>query len=331
MLFARMNKAFATSLLISMACLFTLSACSDTTLNQDTGALSQDDNAPNQDSITSLNEGSGSQNQDSGMLSTIGSCVRSYGSYPGWVQQYHSFPPDQIDYTLWTHILHFAMYPTGKGRLENGEITDAGADAAVVSGHTAGVPVVLVVGGEDYGNEFITATDDAHRSQFIADIVDRINRHGYDGISVDWEENIPGHEDQLIALVRELRIAMDEINPGLLLMIDVVTGLVSPQIVAQIENEVDTVNIMSYWDDGENQVEDYIAAGIPASKIILGIGLSPGLTDQTAGDIDNKISIVSKHNLRGLEIWTMGDFNGSDDPRMQPLRDAVVNTAHLCP
>ncbi|HID82126.1 MAG TPA: hypothetical protein EYH06_08505 [Chromatiales bacterium] len=333
-----MNKLFTVFLFIFMAGVF-LSACSDTTLNQDSNptgqdsgaALSQDnDNTMNQDNVTSLSQDGSAQNSGGEMLSAKNSCVWSIGSYPGWVQEYQPLPPDEIDYSLWTHILHFAMYPTSDGRLGNGEIFDAGADAAVAAGHAAGVPVVLVVGGEDYGNEFVIATDDAHRSQFITDIVDRVKRHGYDGISVDWEERVPGHEDQLIALVRELRTALDKINSDLLLLIDVVSGLVPPPVVAQLVDDVDTINIMSYWDDGEDQVEDYIAAGVPASKIVLGVGLSPGLVDQTPEDIENKIAIVIKHDLRGLEIWTMGNIIGPDDPRMQPLRDVVANTAQLC-
>ncbi len=152
------------------------------------------------------------------------SCYWSLGSYPGWIQS--RYRPDELDYTPWTHLMHFAMYPTWDGRLGNGEISDSNADAAVEAAHEAGVPIILVVGGEGYGSQFTIATDEAHRAQFVSDIVDRISKHGYDGISVDWEEYVHGHEAQLIALVRELRIALDSVDDGLFWLIDVIVGLV---------------------------------------------------------------------------------------------------------
>lgn len=255
-------------------------------------------------------------------------CVWSIGSYPGWIQHY--LPPEEIDYTPWTHILHFAMYPTHSGRLGNGEILDTEADAAVSAGHAAGVPVVLVVGGEGYGDEFIVATDEVHRPQFIQDIINRVTNHGYDGISVDWEENVAGHEDQLIALVQELRNALDGINTNLLLLIDVVEGLVPPSVVAQIVDDVDSVNIMSYWDEGVDQVDAYLASGIPASKIVLGVGLSHDYFDLTPEHVENKISIVKNLKLRGLESWAMHDIDDWNDPRLQPLRDLLADADNFC-
>lgn len=255
-------------------------------------------------------------------------CFWSMGSYPGWIQD--EMPPESIDYTPWTHIFHFAMYPTAQGRLGLGEITEAQADAAVVEAHNAGLSIVLVVGGEDTGSEFVIATDDSHRAQFITDIIDRVNQHGYDGAIIDWEENVDGHEDQIIALTRELREAMDAVDPDLLLSMDVIVGLVAPWIVDTVEPELDSVNIMSYWDDGTDQVDAYIAAGVPASKIILGVGLSSDYADRTQAHVENKIAIVHDRGLRGIESWAFHDLDGWSDPRLVPMREAVSDARDRC-
>src|SRR5205823_4402646 len=78
------------------------------------------------------------------------------GYYPGWVQNTGSeyLPPDAVDYSAVTHIMHFALWPTADGSLDS---TSSCHDPNCVGGthstsiiqatHAAGKQVLIVVGG----------------------------------------------------------------------------------------------------------------------------------------------------------------------------------------
>jgi hypothetical protein len=244
----------------------------------------------------------------------------SIGSYTGWAD----WSPEDVDYSPFTHIMHFAMLPDAVGNLEEGYTgTSEEITQVVDEAHAHGIPVILVIGSEGEGPDFVTATSNENREHFVQEIVDAVVSNGYDGASVDWEEEVVGHEQQLINLVRELRTALDQVDPSLILMLDVISGLVPPSLAAEVVEDVDTINIMSYWDNGIDEVNVYTEAGVPAEKIILGIGLSWDYFDLTTEHVVEKIQTVRDYGLRGVESWAFHDIESWDDPRLVPLLEAV--------
>ena len=73
-----------------------------------------------------------------------------------------------------------------------------------------------------------------------------------------------------------------------------------------------------------SSVAAYTQAGIPASKLLLGIGVSSGYYDSTRARVAAKVHYVENHGLKGTLLWQPGDLNTyRTDPRLIPLRQMV--------
>jgi chitinase len=246
----------------------------------------------------------------------------SIAFYPGWVQ--NRIPASAIDYSPWTHIFHFGMYPGSRGEvlLADMQCTAYPPDA-VARAHAAGKKIVLVIGGESTGPAFTTATSSTYRATFVKNIVATMQRYGYDGVDVDWEEGVI--DAQLVALMQELRTTLNALGTAPLLTIEVISGLVAPATAAKVSGLVDAVNVMSYWSSGLDQFTAFHDAGVPASKIVLGIGLASVYRDTTQALVQAKVDLARQYGMRGVDGWQLGDLTGSTDPRLVPLRNLVAS------
>lgn len=218
--------------------------------------------------------------------------------YAGWMQG--TLPPDKIDYAALTHVIHFALVVKSDGTLDdqgNG-VTAASATAAVQAAHAAGRTILISVGGAGSAPGFRGATKSATRAAFIANIVQLVSSRGYDGVDLDWEPLEASDEAQLVALVQELRAALDKKSVKLLLTAAVAWR---PALIAKVHTLLDQINVMTYdmsgawpgwvtwhnapiYDGGctfqstgkpvpsaDAQIGSFIAAGIPVGKLGIGI------------------------------------------------------------
>ncbi|MGH2962124.1 MAG: glycoside hydrolase family 18 protein, partial [Solirubrobacterales bacterium] len=242
-------------------------------------------------------------------------------SYPGWVQEYE-MPPREVDYSPFTHILHFAMYPNRRGGLRIGDlISRENARRAVAVAHAHGREIVLVVGGEGI-DQFVAATRGERRARLVAEIVAALDRYGYDGVSVDWEEQVVPR--RLVALVRDIHAALADRDPRALILLDAISGLVPPSAAARVAPLVDSVNLFTYYHDRgsriKRQFELYTSAGVPAEKIVAGIGIFPRAHDRSAKRVRRKLAFVVDHGLRGVELWSF-QWARWGDPRIGLIRE----------
>ena len=154
-----------------------------------------------------------------------------------------------------------------------------------------------MLGGAGEHAGFVGAASSANRATFVANLLRTMDELGYDGIDVDWEPILDADRAPLLALLQALRSA----RPGMLLTIPV--GWVNTNFpgeidawYAQVAGVVDQMNIMTYdmagpwggwvtWHHSalaghagnhpssvQGSVAAYRAAGIPASKLGIGLG-----------------------------------------------------------
>jgi chitinase len=230
-----------------------------------------------------------------------------WSQQPKWVSAYYAgwqtktLPPEEIDYSAFTHLIHFALYPTGgsgfSGELNN--ITTGGAHvrATVAAAHAAGKKVLITIGGWDTGRGFHEAASGGNRATFINNLVGFMVANGYDGIDIDWEP-IDGSVNY-VPFIRELRAAMRSAKPKSLL----VTAVMGRDwdYLGPVAQYFDQINIMSYdisgnwggwvvWHNApiynggrrfpsnggllpcaDLMVDDYIRGGVPKEKLGIGI------------------------------------------------------------
>jgi hypothetical protein len=254
-----------------------------------------------------------------------GSKYVSFTSYPGWIQA--SIPPGKFDYTPWTIISDFGLWPTTTGGIAVGDMKSLSSiQPAVADAHKAGKTIIMAVGEQGLGLTFAAGASPSHRPRLIKSIVSYVSKYGFEGVDIDWEEDVPHNQADYVALVRGLRSALSTAFPAKheYLSADVDTGQIPPDIAARIAPYVDSINMETFKNDGLSSVAAYTRAGIPASKLLLGIGVSSGYYDVTEARVAAKVKYVEDHGLKGILFWQPGALHTyRTDPRLIPLRQMV--------
>lgn len=177
--------------------------------------------------------------------------------------------------------------------------------------HAKGVRVVLAIGGWGVDGFSDAVSSKANRQKFIASIIKGINDYRLDGIDFDWEyptstaggliKASPYDKANFTLLCQELRTAMDQINPDLILSIAVANGAWAADTyyeVSKLNQYIDFLHLMSYdiinfgtstnpiikashhtnlyaspysVGSADAGVKAYASRGIDPSKIIMGI------------------------------------------------------------
>jgi chitinase len=224
--------------------------------------------------------------------STSGRWVMGY--YVGYQQDI--YPPSAIDFSAITHLAVGRIVPNANGSLTTTFDThDGPALAKTLSGltHAAGRRAILMLGGAGAHNAWSSAASNANRATFVRNLAQTLTAYGYDGFDVDWEPINAADEPLLKALVSDLRAAL----PSAILTIPVSwSAPTNAAFYKAIGASFDQVNIMSYsmadtwpgwsaWHSSalmgetpttpssvDRAVKGYLAAGIPAAKLGVGIG-----------------------------------------------------------
>lgn len=156
--------------------------------------------------------------------------------YAGWYWD-QMYPPQAVDMTAMTHFVFGRVAPgggslggaAGEVVLGGGNSHDPGLspdgvrsveDYLIRRAHAADVRALLMLGGDGLdGRGFLLSTTDAVRPTFVRNIVDYMVAHDYDGVDVDWENELQGNDGmgvtaaearrRLIALITEIRAEAD--------------------------------------------------------------------------------------------------------------------------
>src|ERR1700733_14378289 len=62
----------------------------------------------------------------------------------------------------------------------------------------------------------------------------------------------------------------------------------------------------TFHDDGVSSVAGSNPAGKPASKLLLGVGVTSGYYDSTEARVAAKVKYVEDHGLKGILFWQPG-------------------------
>lgn len=241
----------------------------------------------------------------------------SIASLPGWSQGEASAGELEnwlSETGVFNHVLHgsIAATPGGEVTYQGGDLTGSTQSCAgIVAAHGRGYPILVVLGG-DRGDDFLLeATADQNRPALVASLIDFIDLHGYDGVSLAWISGVD--ETQLTALVEDLSNAFAARDPRPLLTVDVSSASVPPSVSAGWVGMVDAINLMSYGTDWADELERYLDAGVPPDVIDLGIGLV--VRDTSRASVAAKIEAALDAGLHGVESWELGAL-ASGDPRL---------------
>ncbi|MCX8030016.1 MAG: glycoside hydrolase family 18 protein [Thermodesulfovibrionales bacterium] len=161
---------------------------------------------------------------------------------PGWTGH---MTADKIDYSAITHIIHFYIKPNFDATIDysSGSITPENSNDLIKRAKAAGKKVLISIGGWDTEQAFLSATSDANRQKFIANLINFMVSRGYDGIDFDWEPISATSVSRIKIFITELRAEMDKITPRPLLT---AAAVWEPGLFAQLQDKFDQINIMTY-------------------------------------------------------------------------------------
>ncbi|GAA5813927.1 hypothetical protein MFLAVUS_007416 [Mucor flavus] len=252
------------------------------------------------------------------------------GYFPNWL--YQDFLPSKINFKKYTHIYYaFALQVAGNVPIwEDPEImsedVEYGFPALVKAAKAAGTEVTISVGGWTGSTKFSPmAASAAGRAEFIKWNVDLVTKFDLAGVDLDWEYPNgagPGCNtvswsdvDNLLLLVKELRVALDKASPSKYKEITMAVRIVpwggpndatdvSPFVPYVDRFHVMTFDVNGNWDpvSGPNSpfrvekgkgfqkgfvegIEYWNKAGVPFNKLAGGVafyGRSQTLTGSTA-------------------------------------------------
>ena len=224
------------------------------------------------------------------------------GFYVGYMAE--AYPPAQIDFSSLTHVLVFSVLPKPEGTLDTSLFIDPINGPKVARevarrAHQAGKKAILTIGGTGTGKAFSSAMKPSTRDAFVGNILQIVSDWGFDGVDIDWEPMPREDYAAVMALISGIRAR----KAGMPVTIDVgwqnLNFRLEPpeqRFYRDVSNIVDQMNMMTYgmadnWDGwvawhssavrGEgpdhptsvqSSVAQYRAAGVPVSKLGIGIG-----------------------------------------------------------
>lgn len=223
--------------------------------------------------------------------------LKIVGYYASWNAA--NLPYDKVEYSNLTHIIVAFGTPNSDGSLG----LDSGIpfQQLVSSAHSAGVKVLLSLGGAGSGSSFSSATKDSTlRAALIANLVSFLQKNNYDGVDIDWETPSNSTETaQLTSLIQETRAAFSKVNSQLLITMAIPTDSYWGQNFdyQNMTSYVDWYNVMCYdfvgsWcaysghdsplyfnsrgDPNQAGADSdaivyNVSRGIPKSKLVLGV------------------------------------------------------------
>jgi chitinase len=218
----------------------------------------------------------------------------SMGYYASWAPD--QYPISEIEWSGLTHIAMAFYLPNQVGSMTLAGGNPQLAANLIAAAHANGVKAIASIGGADSQSGFQTATASGLVATFAANLVSLLTTTGYDGIDIDWEPMDKTDEPAVIDIANRIRKA----KPGALLTIPI--GAINVNLNADLSGfpaitaAYDQLNIMSYGQAGawsgwkswhssalyhtdsatpisiDSTVKLYLAAGVPAAKLGIGIG-----------------------------------------------------------
>ena len=164
-------------------------------------------------------------------------------------------PASTIDFGALTHIIHFSLVPNTDGSLNSSanSITTANSSDIVSRAHSAGLKVLICVGGASTENSFQGATTNTHLASFIQNLTNFVASRGYDGVDIDWEPLPATDFQQYSNLVIGLRSALNQSSQKKLLTAaaGAYPSYGDPPnseyaMFASLQSQFDQINIMTY-------------------------------------------------------------------------------------
>lgn len=256
--------------------------------------------------ITAAENAQGQDHKSSSKDIWVSAYMASWNHFAPPGGNWGSLPAGQIDWDALTHLFYFAFNVKENGSLSEiapyENISPDRLNAIVSAAHKAGKPVLFTVGGWGNHDAFVKALNPSVCPVFINNLIRILQTWGFDGIDIDLEpikeEDLPDFRVFIEKLHRKLQTITT--RRGFTPLLTVATDS-QPEFFAEVHNKFNQINLMTYdfsgawsgwvsWHNSavysggymfpgtsrplpstDKRVQAYLEAGVPASKLGIGI------------------------------------------------------------
>lgn len=217
-----------------------------------------------------------------------------------------NLPTEAIDWDAFTHLIYFSLTANPDGSLSEIKkyhtFSPDRINAIVSAAHDHNKPVLFAVGGWGNYPGFSRAITPGVRYKFITNLINVMEKWGFDGIDVDMEPIKAGDGENYKAFITELhRRLQSKTTPlGHRPILTAATDW-KPEVFADLHEKFDQINLMTYdmsgawsgwisWHNApvysggatfpstkkpvpsaDGEINEFVAAGIPKEKLGIGI------------------------------------------------------------
>jgi hypothetical protein len=257
-----------------------------------------------------------------------------------WNYEVLGQPPDQLDWTGITHVVHFgngnvvAAPPYSLFATDSTEITYGAVQNSVdyqkqlISvAHSHGVKVCLSIQAVDPAPLNAVAADSLTTDVFANWIILYAKRHNYDGIELDWEGSV-APTDQVSRIVRRLRYFLDAIYSPTHAFFVMSPGLSNFNTYAASQDWcIDQYNVQMYammWTPNDNNLTWHECAVYPGTTTNGAQGAIDALSNGTVGYLQQWINAGHDPAKMGLGLPTFGYLIRGADGLFQSTAGGIL-------
>ncbi len=242
-----------------------------------------------------------------------------------------STPLSSLNWSGLTHIVQVGVLPTSSGSLtyetDFGSVTsaqfDSTAQSTISTAHSHGVKVLLNLANAS-GSAWTGATTSANLSTFVNNVMAVVNRDGFDGVDIDWEQSV--NWTQMGNLASSLRTALG----SKILAADVQVSYSANW--GPLAGSFDRISVMTYdlegtWNpyswfncalNGPSNnaawsiayaAQKFTSAGIPAAKLNIGLPFYGYIS--TGGGITGPRQAFNQSSLPTLTAATYASLSAN--------------------
>ncbi len=236
----------------------------------------------------------------------VAAYLASYNHYAPPGGNWGNYPTEAVEWSVIDRLLYFALNVEKDGSLsvikKYKNVSPSRINAIVEAAHQREKPVLITVGGWGNYKEFSRAIRPPVRSQFIENLVNLIEKWGFDGIDLDMEPIKNADVSHYKSFVSKLREKLNTLDTPVANrpLLTAVTGK-QPKMFADIQDKLDHIYLMTYdmsgawsgwvtWHNApiysggnkfpnhpkllpstDNMVDEYLEAGVKKEKLSIGI------------------------------------------------------------
>ncbi|MEX0609999.1 MAG: glycoside hydrolase family 18 protein [Balneolaceae bacterium] len=223
---------------------------------------------------------------------------------------------NEIDWDAFTHLIYFALNIGKDGKPSHSfnpekrrNFNSDRLKAIVPAAHRNNTKILFSVGGSGNYEGFSSSITPQNRTQFIATIVELIEKYGFDGVDLDMEpiqkKDYTNFYQFVLSLDAEFTDVITRNGERPLITIAALKGESISKLYASVQQQVDQINIMTY-----DMAQAWSSWQAWHNSALYSEGVTFENTNKEMSSIEQKVNIALEAGIDRKKLGIGIDFYG---------------------